>query len=367
MRALHCYVAAAIVLFGSRWTSAQTSNVGAPGDTATSGLALKGTTLVSERGLTPALELQILGNRIVLVNLPPASPVQVRDLQTGRLLKDLGTWGPREQDFIGLWHLDPVPNENQCWVWDLTRHRLALLDLSDTALAGRTPFRKWLIVRSDAPLTAPTWAADTLFSPGFFFMGRLASFSEDGRFARFVGTAPTRKGEEDEPVLATQQAYHSIMRPNADRTLFAIATRYAGHLQIMRRDGSIAHEGQTPMTFEPSYHVLLRQGEARVERDPSSLHGYTDLAVTRQFIFALFSGKREDAVGMYPDGHTIQVFDWSGALLAVYRLPSDANAIAVDEQTHKLYAMHTPPNVSIGVYTLPWEMLGRAARARASR
>lgn len=83
MRVLVRYASAVIVPVISPGTSAQTSDVRTRAisqDAATAGgPPLKGVTLVSGDGLTPALELQIIGERIVLANLPPASPVQVRE------------------------------------------------------------------------------------------------------------------------------------------------------------------------------------------------------------------------------------------------------------------------------------------------
>jgi hypothetical protein len=207
-----------------------------------------------------------------------------------------------------------------------------------------------LTLRTDAALTSPTWAGDTIFTLGFFHTGRLAAFLRDGRFARFLGTAPSKPGE---PVVITQHAYQSVMRPSPDRRLFAAAARYAGRLKILRRDGSREVDAQVPDAFDPSYTVVHDRGEPKMLRDAHSRLAYIDVATDSAFIYALFSGRTESDVGMYLAARMIHVFDWRGRLIDRYELPNNAIALALDRRRHRLYAMHTTPRPTIAVYQLP--------------
>jgi hypothetical protein len=315
---------------------------------------LVGKTVIAGRTLPIALELRVVGGRLVTIHLPPASPIEIRSFATGALLSSVGTWGPGDFDFIGLWHLDPVPNTEKVWVWDLTRHRMVLLDVGDS-VNSHPALSNWLVVRADAALTSPAWVGDYLYSPGFFRTGRLAEFKRDGNFTQFLGDAPQRPDAPTEPTIATQQAYVSVMHRNMTGTLFAVASRYAGRLEILKRDGSLVARAAVPVAFEPAYRVVKNKaGEVKVAKDSSARVGYLDLAVDSQYVYALFSGRRDADSGMYAAGQSIHVFGWDGKLKGLLTLPAPANTLALDEQSGRFVAMHPTPVPSLAVYDNPF-------------
>jgi hypothetical protein len=279
------------------------------------------------------------------------SPLEVRRADNGKLIADIGTWGNGDDQLTSAWHIDPVQNDtSKVWVYDLSRHRFGLADISDEALEHPAAFREWVTLRSDAALTAPTWAGDSVFSPGFFYTGRIAVFTRDGRFSKFIGLAPTKSNE---PTVVTQHAFHSVLASNADRTAFALATRYASHLDIYRRDGSVVR-ASTPISLEPSYSLAYHAGEPVMSRAPDSRYGYIDVTARGPRIFALFSGRTDaQMLGKAADGTQLHVFDWSGHLIDIFVLPTSAVAISADQGSSKLYVVHSEPRPSIAVYTIP--------------
>ncbi len=311
---------------------------------------LRGRTLVAE-GLPRVARMQVVGRRLVLANFPPSPPIEVRDRATGRVLKQIGAWGQGEGEFLSAYHLDPVPDAEQCWVYDVTRRRLALIDVSDAGLGSSNAIRQWLTLRADAVLTSPTWIGDSIITPGFFYTGRFAVFTSAGRFVRFAGAAPTKAGE---PVVVTQTAYQGMMRPDPTRTLLAVAALWAGKLEIYRTDGSKVADAAVPDPFEPRYQVVQQGGEPRVVHPDEARNGYTDLAPA-DAIYALYSGrtKGETEPTFYPVGRTLQVFDWRGHHLGDYLFDRDAALISFDAGTRRLYVFHPSPRFEIAVYLVP--------------
>lgn len=312
---------------------------------------LRGTTLVAE-GLPRIAKMRAVGRRLVLANFPPSPPIEVRDRATGRLLRQIGEWGQGEGQFMSAYHLDPLPEREECWVYDVTRHRLALIDLTDAGLRSREPVRQRLTLRTDAVLTGPTWVGDSLITPGFFYGGRFAVLTNAGQFAHFAGSALAKPGE---PVVVTQTAYQSVVQPDPGRTRLVLAASWAGKLEIFRTDGSKLADGAVPDAFEPLYQVVRPSGgEPRVVHPDEARNGYTDLAVG-DVIYALFSGrtKGETEATFYPAGRDLQVFAWDGRHLADYRFEKDAALITLDAASRQLYVFHPTPRPEIAVYVLP--------------
>jgi len=332
------------------WAQVANNSLGAGSTYQGQAVPLRGRTLVAE-GLPRVARIQVVGRRLVLANFPPSPPIEVRDRTTGRVLKHIGQWGQGDAQFLSAYHLDPVPGAEACWVYDVTRHRLALIDLSEGGLRSQDPVRQWLTLRTDAVLTSPTWIADSVISPGFFYTGRFAVFTSAGRFARFAGLAPARAGE---PVVVTQTAYHAVMRPDPGRQRLALAALWAGKLEIFRADGSKVADAAVPEPFEPRYQVVQQGGEPRVVHPDEARNGYADLAAA-DAIYALFSGrtKRETEPMFYPSGRTLQVFDWEGRHVGDYQLEKDAALISFDPDTRQLYVFHPSPRFEIAVYLVP--------------
>lgn len=326
-------------------------------------LLLTGRDLVTSTEAAPlakAAALRVVGNRIVVLNYQPAAPIHVRDRATGRLLKEIGTFGRGPDEFVGVYTVDVAEDaDDHVWVYDLTRHRMALVDVSDAGLRRPNPIVRWVVLRSDAVLTAPIWSADTVFSPGFFHTGRLAAFDGTGKFAKFLATAPSKAGE---PVHVTQHAYHSAMATDTKRSVFALVTQYAGIVELYRRTGERINVPRVPDAFAPRYSMVSRQGEPTFLRDTDSRHGYLDVAGAGDVFLALFSGKHRDELGATPRGRDVHAFGLDGRLLATYRLPRDATAISTDPSGRTLYVVHAPQNRTITAYSLPARLTASAAR-----
>ncbi|MDX2306581.1 MAG: BF3164 family lipoprotein [Microscillaceae bacterium] len=65
--------------------------------------------------------------------------------------------------------------------------------------------------------------------------------------------------------------------------------------------------------------------------------GYSDLSVTKNFIFAALENKKMNAAGEVKESQ-IKVFDWEGNPKCLIRVPDDLFAISVDAKEEYLYA-----------------------------
>ena len=80
-----------------------------------------------------------------------------------------------------------------------------------------------------------------------------------------------------------------------------------------------------------------------VQKDATPL-GYTGVAASRDYIFALFSGRTAvQASDREMFGAQVHVFDWDGTLQAIVELEVVAASIAVDKDASRLYASNTIP------------------------
>jgi hypothetical protein len=88
-------------------------------------------------------------------------------------------------------------------------------------------------------------------------------------------------------------------------------------------------------SYYPKFRV--ENGQAAFEKDNDN--GYCDVAVTKKYIYCLFSGRSVDEYGGQAlKANNIFVFDWELNPVTSYLLDCDVQAIAVSEDDSYLYS-----------------------------
>ena len=81
--------------------------------------------------------------------------------------------------------------------------------------------------------------------------------------------------------------------------------------------------------------------------------GYLSAAMGKQYIYALYSGEKENTNENATYGAEIHIYDYEGTLIKKYKIPTPAFCICVDEENHTLYAVTHEPETAVIKYTLP--------------
>lgn len=291
-------------------------------------------------------DLAIIGSYLVLLDGFAGPSFHVFRISDGKLLKSLGRKGQGPGEFIGPASIDPAPNtESKFWIFDITVCRLTHVNLDDVLADERDLGKRVLLLVSPGAPTHPIWINENLtISPGFFVQGRFGHYGADGEILRTVGDTPP--GDDRIPAVVRQHAYTGTFQPNAQRTLFALATRYADRIEIYAADGTLIAVAQRPVGFEPVYELAERSGRPVLGGRSDTRFGYIDVTTTDGRIFAVFSG-RTRGEGEANFGNVVHVFDWNGCLLEVLELDSKVVDIAVDANSWTLYAARHLPTPAV--------------------
>lgn len=297
--------------------------------------------------------IEMVGDRLVLIDVAADSVIQVLDNADGKLVRSFGRRGAGPGEFEGAWAIDPVrSSDDQFWIYDLSLRRLTHIDLEkDFPTSGRQ-IHKSLSLISETTILDPVWADTTLIALGFHGEGRFGFFDRRGKLLRTAGELPMDKVEV--PATIRQQAYQSILRPNPERSLLAVATRHADLLDIYQIDGTLVASARPPFSFTPSYEVQKREDRLVMATGSDLRFGYIDLATTDDHIYALFSGRtRRGFPGAANYGEYVHIYDWSGALVRVLHLDAPSMGITVDKGGTRLYSIRHEPSPAVVEYELP--------------
>ena len=314
-------------------------------------VSLTGVVLHDSELLKLPTRIEWVEDQLVVLDIASDSIIHVLSASTGNHLRSFGRKGEGPGELLGPWSIDSAPQElGAIWVFDLSLHRLTRFPLDDEVPQAKNGSQLELLrLRSDVTLLDPIWVDSTIITLGFFRSGRLGLFARDGRLLDTKGLVPTLNVLM--PGELTQHAFQSRLAANPSRTRLAVASRHSDRMEVYTDGGVLLHVAEPPFAFLPRAATRHRAGRLEMITGEDLRFGYLDLAATEERIFALFSGRtRRGFPGQANFGRYIHVYDWSGTLVEVLRLPLPAIALSVDPRGAFIFAMHHDPEPTIGRY-----------------
>lgn len=157
------------------------------------------------------------------------------------------------------------------------------------------------------------------------------------------------------PLARTALPGELTMCANEERTLLFRASRIAGRAEITDITATRVDTLDVPYAFEPLYEWDPEYGGYVAQWTRAQRKGYVDCAADGEYVFALFSGRRN---GSFSNAYErllaryVHVFRWDGRLVTVLRLSAPAFSIAFDATSKALYAATWDPDPAIVVADL---------------
>lgn len=312
---------------------------------------LKGRLLAAGDYLGAPTEVAALGDRLLVIDAMSDSVLHLIDAQSGGHLRSLGRRGEGPGEYRGAWSLARESGRpHEAWVYDVQLGRLTRVDLRPNAPA---PAQAEIVrIQGDALAMQPVWVQDSLLaSLSLSTRGRLSFFGADGVFRRAAGPLPQGDGEVPPAIL--QQAWTGTLASNPRTGRLAVVTRHADRVEIYHPDGTPVRKVRGPFGFDPHFTVARVQGQPVMAPGDAMRFGYTDAEPTANEIYALFSGRTNEAFkGASSFARYVHVYDWQGELKRVYRLDSDVLTIALSPDGTRLYGVRREPEPGIVVFSL---------------
>ncbi len=307
--------------------------------------------LIESEMLASPFTMSAVGSHLVVIDLAADNTLHVIDRTTGELTRSFGNRGEGPGEFQAAWSLDPVAGStSEIWIYDAALRRLSYVDLREEFFAQGRLGERSINVISEGDLTGLVHTSENqVVGPGLFTYGRVGVFDEAGRQVDQRGPIP--QASRELPPLLRQDMYQSTVaaHPNHDR--IAVASRYATSLEIFAADGSLIALGDSPLEIIPDPESVSEKGFF-LQNEETPL-GYTGVAASRDYVFALFSGRTAaEAPFQEMFGEQVHVFDWDGNLQLIVELDIAAASIAVDQDARRLYAVEHDPVPAIVEYDL---------------
>lgn len=200
-------------------------------------------------------------------------------------------------------------------------------------------------------------AGDYILSTGLYTEGRYMLYSPAKREARYFVNYPEHPGYPDLKEYTKSVLFASnVLKVRPDGGAFICADMYSGVMDICRID-----EGEITLVQRLVYHypyVKIRERKAwpSVVYSRDNRFGFTDVCVTNEGIYALYSGQtyRMDNKN-FQHCRTLIEIGWEGNVRGTYPVDTDLTQIAYDEQEKALYGIGWCPKATLVRLGMPGE------------
>lgn len=173
---------------------------------------------------------------------------------------------------------------------------------------------------------------------GMYEGGRFCLLDFQGNVLSYAGDYPQEDPNAEYPSWVMFSAYQGQMLRQPHGNRFAISTYNAELLEIYECDYLDKSIKRTFIRCNnyPFIKTVSSNGLPAYVDSENTIFGYCDMYVTDKYIYALYSGQKNDKASTTIMGNTIQVFDWEGNAICLYQLDQYASSITGNDDV--LYA-----------------------------
>ncbi len=286
------------------------------------------------------------GDCLIVLDYQHGSLFHRIDLKGNHYMGMFGVKGQGPADFIHPSSLN-VLETGRLSCYDAGNRRLSMIDLN---LLGNKVGVSTLLKNDDFMTFDVVPLSEKLFIVNGETDGAMfALVDKDGKVLSVSDEYPYKDdAEKDIPVRFRAMAYQGSLRVNSNG-YFAYAMSSAKQVHLYKVENEkIKKVGEAIDGYGHYEPNMPYEGAYGVAHDGKSPECYKDLAVTDDYVYALYSGRtfQEYKMSSY-DCETIYVYDWTGKLVKTYHLDVPVTQFCIDEEANVIYATANVPDPTI--------------------
>lgn len=223
------------------------------------------------------------------------------------------------------------------------------------APSGKTPSTK-TTERSPSLLPAgqqhlaAIQAGDYIIATGLYKQGRYLLYHPLDDQAGYYLDYPVHPVFPDISEYTKSALYaSSVLKVRPDNCAFICADKYSGLLDICRIDGEHISRVRQHIFHHPKVYIHEKTGEyPYVAYSKDNCFGFTDVTVSEDCIYALYSGKtyRQNNAD-FQQCQTLFILDWEGNILSTYRIDTPLTYLQYETEENAIYAIGYTPKANL--------------------
>jgi hypothetical protein len=295
--------------------------------------------LVNSNELIDPWVILNIDSNIFIANQQGEQVIEVYNAH-GRKINSLIGRGSKKDNIAMVGSLQHDVQRHLLYVYDLFEKKILSIPIGEIIsdkkvnLTLMVDFKTWKIPTDDL---GKAYILDTsLVLENYSSAGRILFFDKNG--TNIGGKIPFPKADSKISDVENAKLYASQITTNPAGDKLAIITYNAGLMNLY----SIKNHDLLPIwsdtSFLPSeWKRITIANTTRIAFTPESTAGYLDVCATKDFVFALFSGKKIKE--NYKFSNTIQVVSWDGKKKSQLLLNRMIKRLSVSQDNSQIFAI----------------------------
>lgn len=283
--------------------------------------------------------LKSANDLMILDPITPFSAIAI-DLQSGEECRFFQRYRPNNDHLFTLASFNSTDGHT-ITALDYRNGRLVETSLPAAVSRSAAPAEEniiWLPEGQQHLAAAKT--SSFVIATGLYDEGRYLFYDLNSQTASYHLDYPGHEDYPDISVRAKAILYaSSILRVRPDEAAFVCADMYSGLIDFCRIVGSSAERVRLVRLHHPDVDIE-EEPETNVAYYRSNRMGFTDVAVSQERVYALYSGRSIEKDGDNATlGDMLLIYDWNGNMLNSIQLDVSMSHIAYDKTEKALYGL----------------------------
>jgi hypothetical protein len=281
-------------------------------------------------------KMMIMDDLLVCANLRDSAALDIYNLQSGQLVKQVITRGDSTRQCLGVESLLKADQPHRFWLYDITTSKLLLVDLQK-ALQQKSyqPEQDIQLKENLKNMYSPRLVHDSLFagvtysqsdSRYFYFDTHSQIIQKNGKLPSFEKTKlPVGSSKLNIMALILSSSLERAQGKN----VHAVAYKKTDRIELYEND-VLKKLIIGPEHFEPVQQFRKEHDIILPEDSPKTRYAFVNTVSDNDYIYCLYSGREN-----INSGNQILVFDWGGNPVKRLLLQEEAYMLTVTEKSGK--------------------------------
>ena len=271
--------------------------------------------------------------------------IKVFDMETGKLKYQLAPKGEAKDEVLEASNFELLKDNEETWlyVYDLGKGKLLKYDFGNLANNGNP-------TQIDKLKSNDRYYCINNIGKGYAALGVFENHKFDllndslKKYSTYGSYLPNKEKVSNKMIDAMANFGRSVV--SSDKKILVNFSFAAGVLRFYDiKDGTLIHRKD----------AVVKPMNYKVKNDDYQLQdglGFLDAANSNNYVYALYSGEKENFNAPMPTASYVYKYDYQGNLKDIYHLDKATFTLAVKNDDSQLFTIVDDPNSKIFVYNL---------------
>ena len=290
--------------------------------------------------LTRAEDIIIKDKFVIVSTLEQKKPLKIFNKVNLKLICEGGNYGRGPGEQLSFYKMSNIQNSNYFWVSDIVTRRITKYNtellLTDTSYC---PENQINLSNNKFSIYSPVKIDSLIIGASFDGVSRIYFCDSLGNLLKKGGKYPLKRDEKVSNEINANAYYGKLdaYKNKFGDFLIVKSNAYSPIIEFYNKEGKEKIILYGPDVYSPTYKIVKSGGQLAFSPNKDIRIAAMDVVITENYVYVLYSGKKNDENFSALNCNTIYQFDWLGKTLKRFILDKGIYSFTIDEKKNVIY------------------------------